>query len=412
MSGRTTRAGRRARTARGGGIAAFLVAVVALVVAACGGPLLANAPAARPALESPTAVPEVVADPQPIVLPRDDGPHARLTEWWYYTGHLAAADGRTFGFEFVVFRAERGGFPVSWASHLAITDETGRRFAYAQRSEVGPQVDRSPRAADGTPTGFALAITGIDPGNAGTFAIPAWTMAGSGGADTLVASLSPAEAAATPLAGGLGLDLRLQAGRPATLHDGDGWVDFGAAGGSYYYSRTRMPATGSLLVDGTRVAVTGTAWFDHQWGDFISVGGGGWDWFALNLDDGTDITLSLVRAADGSHSLVYGTAVDPNGTVRHLAAAAIDVAATGHWTSARSGAAYPAGWHVRIDDGSRPLDLIVTPTLPDQELDTRTTTGVVYWEGSQVVSGTAGGRAVAGRGYVELTGYAVGSAVR
>ena len=75
--------------------------------------------------------------------PRDDGPHDRLTEWWYYTGHLRADDGRRFGFEFVIFRAERGAFPVTWASHLALTDETGRRFLYDQRSEVGPQVDRS-----------------------------------------------------------------------------------------------------------------------------------------------------------------------------------------------------------------------------------------------------------------------------
>ena len=102
-----------------------------------------------------------------MVLPRDDGPHDRLTEWWYYTGHLEgrAADGSSheFGFEYVIFRAERGSFPTTWASHFAITDETGDRFLYAQRLEVGEAVDRSPRDADGTPTGFDLALTGIDP---------------------------------------------------------------------------------------------------------------------------------------------------------------------------------------------------------------------------------------------------------
>ena len=70
-----------------------------------------------------------------------------------------------------------------------------------------------------------------------------------------------------------------------------------------------------------RSTVEGDAWFDHQWGDFISVGGGGWDWFAVNLDDGTDLTLSLVRAADGTYPLVYGTLVDADGTTRHLGAA-------------------------------------------------------------------------------------------
>ena len=70
--------------------------------------------------------------------------------------------------------------------------------------------------------------------------------------------------------------------------------------------------------DGQPLSVTGEAWFDHQWGDFIAVGGGGWDWFAVNLDDGTDLTLSLVRAADGTYPLVYGTYVAPDGTVTHL----------------------------------------------------------------------------------------------
>ena len=91
------------------------------------------------------------------------------------------------------------------------------------------------------------------------------------------------------------------------LHDDDGWVDFGQAGGSYYYSWPRMEAVGSLVFHGEPMSVTGEAWFDHQWGDFIAVGGGGWDWFAVNLDDGTDLTLSLVRAADGTYPLVYGT---------------------------------------------------------------------------------------------------------
>ena len=79
-----------------------------------------------------------------------------------------------------------------------------------------------------------------------------------------------------------------------------------------------MTATGTLILDGAPLPVTGTAWFDHQWGDFISVGGGGWDWFAVNLDDGTDLTLSLVRDVDGSYPLIYGTVVDSDGRVRHV----------------------------------------------------------------------------------------------
>ena len=131
---------------------AVLATIAVLLAAGCaGGPVLANPPAARPApaaTASPSARPP---DPVPIVFPRDDAPHDRLTEWWYYTGHLRdAATGDRYGFEFVVFRAERGDFPVSWASHLAITDETARsvpvRPADRDRAEA-PTSDRRPVAS-------------------------------------------------------------------------------------------------------------------------------------------------------------------------------------------------------------------------------------------------------------------------
>jgi predicted secreted hydrolase len=377
------------------------------MVAGCagaGGPILAN-PTAPPRSPAPSSPPPVAtADPLPVELPRDDGPHDRLTEWWYYTGHLRAATGERLGFEFVIFRAERGDFPTTWASHLAITDETGERFHYGQRLEVGPGVDRSPRDADGTPTGFDLSLTGLDPSDPETFDRPAWSMAGTDGIDRLKATMAPDEAATAGAPGGLALALDLRATKPPALHDEDGWIDFGPAGGSYYYSRTAMDATGTVTLDGRDLAVEGTAWFDHQWGDFISVGGGGWDWFAVNLADGTDLTLSLVRDADGSYPLIYGTLVDADGRTRHLDRDAFTVETTAEWTSPTTGATYPAGWRVTFPAEDLVIDL--TPTVAAQELDTRATTGVVYWEGSQDVRATRGGRPVAGEAYVELTGYA------
>ncbi len=372
----------------------LVVAAIAVVVTGCGGPVLANPPAPHPVVTpAPTSSPRP-ADPVPVVLPRDDAPHDRLTEWWYDTGHLRAADGRRFGFELVVFRAERGGFPVSWASHLALTDETGQRFHYAQRSEIGPQVDRLQPGTEGPPAfSFAVDGGGVTP----------WTMAGGDGRDELHAAATGDEVGGDPI-GGFGLDLRLTARKPPVLHDGDGWIDFGPAGGSYYYSRTDMAATGTVTLGDETLAVEGDAWFDHQWGDFISVGGGGWDWFAVNLDDGTDLTLSLVRAADGSYPLVYGTLVDAAGQATHLDGDAFTVDVTDHWTSPATGATYPAGWRVRIP--SEQLEIGLRPTVAQQELDTRASTGVVYWEGSQTVTATRDGRTLGGQAYVELTGYA------
>lgn len=396
---------RRRPGLRGATVVVFLATVVA-ASAACsgGGPILANSPAPHPSVAPAATAPPARNDPQPIDLARDDAPHDRLTEWWYYTGHLRSADGRRFGFEYVIFRAERGVFPVSWVSHLAITDESSGRFHYSQRLQVGPGVDRSVPGSATAPAGFDLAITGIDPTMPQGGDLPSWTMTGAEGNDRLSAALAPEEAARAGSPGGLGLDLTLRATKPPVLHDRDGWIDFGPAGGSYYYSRTAMAADGTVIVGGLTLDVEGIAWFDHQWGDFISVGGAGWDWFAVNLDDGTDLTLSLVRDMDGGQPLIYGTLVGPQGEARHLDRDAFTVAVTATWTSPATRAEYPAGWTIEVPGDE--LTIYLTPTVAAQELDTRATTGVIYWEGSQVVRATRAGAPLGGEAYVELTGYA------
>jgi predicted secreted hydrolase len=399
-----------------------LVAAAAIVASCTGSPILANPPIAFPSPPTATKGPSSPVDPIPITFPRDDGPHDRLTEWWYYTGHLRAEDGRTFGFEAVVFRAERGSVPVAWAAHLALTDEAGSRFYYAQRSEIGPQVDQSPRDAAGTPTGFDLGVAGLNPAliTAGTPAVATpWRLAGSNGTDAIQAALAPEEAAAAGSA--FGLDLSLHALKPPALHQGNGFIDFGPAGSSYYYSRTRLALTGVVTLRGEPIKVTGIAWFDHQWGDFVSVGAGGWDWFAINLDDGTDITLSIVRDATSNPLLEYGTLVRPSGEVVNLVSGTDFGVETsfGTWESPHTGVNYPSGWGVVLNGGaliSPPLTsdadpefLNLEPTVADQELDTRATTGVAYWEGSQLVTGGAGGDqgqdTLLGRAYVEITRY-------
>lgn len=370
------------------------VALAAAVIAGCTGPILAR-PVPTPGWSPPDATPSPSRppDPRPVVLPQDDGPHDRLTEWWYDTGHLVTPDGRRFGFEFVVFRAERGDLPVAWASHLAVTDEAGDRFLYDQRAQVGGAVSGSPSG-----TGIDLAVgDDLVPGVPRPGVTP-WTMRGSAGRDRIAAAGRAQDG--TPF----GLELELVAVRDAVLHDHDGYVDFGPAGGSYYYSRTRLEASGTLRLGGETLPVTGSAWFDHQWGDFIAVGAGGWDWFAVNLDDGTDVTLSLVRDAAGGYPLVYGTLVRPDGVPVHLDAGSFEVTVTGQWRSPDTGAVYPAGWHVTIPGESLVIDL--APTVAAQELDTRATTGVIYWEGSQRVTATRGTLSLAGEAYVELTGYA------
>jgi predicted secreted hydrolase len=181
-------------------------------------------------------------------------------------------------------------------------------------------------------------------------------------------------------------------------------VDFGPAGSSYYYSRMRMAAVGSLELGEDSFEVSGTAWFDHQWGDFISVGGG-WDWFAINLDDGTNLTLSIVRDAEGVAVLEYGS-LQGGGIIAHparnLDGSAFAVEALGEWTSPHTNRTWPSGWRIELE-GNTVIEL--RPTVLDQELDTRATTGVAYWEGSQRVTATRDGQVLGGEAYVELTRY-------
>jgi predicted secreted hydrolase len=149
------------------------------------------------------------------------------------------------------------------------------------------------------------------------------------------------------------------------------------------------------------MTVDGIAWFDHQWGDFVSVGAGGWDWIAINLDDGTDITASTVLDGTGGVQVAYGTLVTASGEVRHLDGDQIVAGEGGLYLSPTTGQVYPSFWQVLVDD----YEINLTPTVVDQELDTRATTGVSYWEGSENVVATKGGVPVGGEAYVEITRY-------
>lgn len=352
------------------------VLLLSVLLAACGGSTASpneGADAAPTATSAATAFLAPPVEIAPVVFPDDEAPHDNLTEWWYYTGHLFTADGSRYGFEYVIFQAQRGSFPPVFAAHLALTDSANQRFVYDQR--IGQNT--APAAA----SGFALALGD-------------WQMAGLDGSDVLSATMTD---------GSVGIDLTLEGEKEAVLHNGIGYVDFGPAGGSYYYSRTRIAVEGTVLLDGREQEVTGEAWFDHQWGDFISVGAGGWDWFSVQLADGDDLTISLVRDEDAAITIAYGTYVAADGTVTHLETDDIDVRATETWTSPHTGAVYPSRWTVNVPTQNLTLDVV--PTMHDQELDTSASTFVIYWEGEVTAVGTRAGAPVEGLGYVELTGY-------
>jgi len=130
----------------------------------------------------------------------------------------------------------------------------------------------------------------------------------------------------------------------------------------------------------------------------------GWDWFSVQLDNQIELMLYIIRHRDGKpDSTSSGTLVYPDGRTEHLPLQAFGVKVLGSWKSKKSNTTYPSGWLIRVP--GRQLDLRLVPTVSDQELLTRKSTLVNYWEGSVRVQGKLEGKDVEGRGYVELTGY-------
>jgi predicted secreted hydrolase len=314
-----------------------------------------------------------------VALPRDAAPHDALTEWWYYTGHLQTADQREYGFEFTIFQARRQGAPSGYLAHFAISDLAGQTFSHQARFV---QLQGEP------PTAFPLDVDG-------------WTLNAVGGSDEIVARMSTGQGVNTPF----GLHLSVADQKPPALHHG-GYIEYGIAGGSYYYSRTRLSVSGTLDTGaGDPRPVTGQAWMDHQWGNFVVASGGGWDWYSLQLDDRTELMLYVLRGLNGETTGVYGTQILADGSVVDLAPGAVSTQPRGTWTSPHTAGVYPSGWLLKLPDGEQ---LIVTPGLADQELyfpglgGPEAGVGVMaYWEGAVSVSGDR-----TGVGYVELTGYA------
>ena len=324
-----------------------------------------------------------------LQFPRDHGSHPEYrVEWWYYTGNLSSDDGRRFGYQVTFFRIgvdPAPDNPSRWAvrdlfmAHLAVTDMAAGRQLVAERLDRGG-------------VGWAGARAGT---------LDVWN--GDWHAD-----LDGDTHRVRALDREFGVDLRLEPGKGTTIHGGDGFSRKGTQEGnaSYYYSMTRMPTRGRLVVDGETVGVSGVSWMDHEFGTtLLEPSQVGWDWFSLQLDDGSDLMVFQLRGADGGpdpHSA--GTWVDAAGVATPLGAGEFTLVPGRRWSSPTSGAAYPVEWRVELP--GRAARLEISAAVDAQELDTDASTGVIYWEGAVTVRGQVGERAVNGRGYLEMTGYA------
>jgi predicted secreted hydrolase len=350
---------------------------------------------ARQPIEATVAVREALAEaragfaralaPRPLSFPEDHGPHPDFrTEWWYYTGNLGTAAGRHVGFQLTFFRValspEEEPRASAWATrqlhvgHFAVTDTAGGRFHAASRA--------------------SRAALGLAGARAAPFRVwvARWSAEGEGGATRLRAS-----------EGDVAIDLTVTPAKPVVLQGDRGLSRKGPEPGnaSLYYSFTRMPARGTVRLGAETLEVAGEAWMDREWStSALGAAVEGWDWFAVQLDDGRELMVYLLRRRDGTiDPFSAGTLVAADGTARRLEAADARIETLAHWTSPHSGVRYPARWRVSVPAAELRLEL--EPRLADQELRV----GTRYWEGAVAVAGSSAGRPIGGHGYVELVGY-------
>jgi predicted secreted hydrolase len=322
-------------------------------------------------------------------FPLDHGPHNEYqTEWWYYTGNLSSADGRKFGYQLTFFR--RAMTPVEqrqerqsiWAAdqvylaHFTLTDVDGRSFQAFEKLGRG---------------GAGLA------GATGQPNYQVWIDHWS------VEQLGQDQYRMHASDGDVSLDLTLFDRKGPALQGEGGYSQKGPEAGnaSYYYSLSRLESRGQVRVQDTTYDVSGYSWMDHEFStSVLSEGQVGWDWFALQLDDGSELMVYTIRQEDGSiDPYSRGTLILPDGSVHHYQQTDFSIEVTNTWRSPHSKAEYPAGWTITVP--SENIRLEVKPLLADQELNL----SFVYWEGAVEVTGERSGQQVSGRGYVELTGY-------
>ncbi len=329
-----------------------------------------------------------LAAPAALRFPRDDGAHLESgIEWWYATGWLGRFEAPRLGFQVTFFR-RRTGLAQTLESrfaarqllfaHAALTDLGTGRHLHTQR------VARWSGAAD------AGAARASDSGT--DVHIGRWRLRDEGTRyriqidDDLFA-----------------LDLVLQRSQPRLLQGDAGLSRKGPQPTqfSHYVTEPQLRVEGSVAHSGQVVRDPGLAWLDHEWSDqLMDPQAVGWDWIGINLDDGAALTAFRLRRADGSSLWAGGSWRSAVGELQSFGPDAVRFHPGRSWTSPASNAVYPVEWTVETPAGV----FQVAALVDGQELDSRASTGTMYWEGLSELRD--GARRRIGLGYLEMTGYA------
>lgn len=323
-----------------------------------------------------------------LEFPRDHGSHPRFkTEWWYFTGHFDADSGRHFGFELTFFRVALKDVPENpskwrpsqlYPAHFAISDLDEKRFQFREKVS---------REAGG--------LAGSEVGGLNVW-VKNWYARQVGDEFQLRAAVPDLE-----------LSLKLKSRKPPVRHGEAGFSRKGPGidQASYYYSLTRLEGAGKIRIGKQTHPGRATAWMDHEFmSNLLSEDQVGWDWFSLQFQNGEELMLFQIRRKDGSRSpFSSGTWVSPSGASQPLQGSDFILEPIDFWESPQSQARYPIAWKIRLP--GREVELEVRTPLPNQELLTLRSTGIVYWEGAVEARGTGPSGPLSARGYLEMTGY-------
>src|SRR5208337_2452639 len=347
---------------------------------------------------SPAADYPSVSGPCNLRFPLDHASHPdHRVEWWYYTGNLLCDDGTRYGFQLTFFRIRTvpvqdekvsSGRPSAWRTdqvfivHAAVSDISSNEFLHSEKMSRAALQLAGTREREGR---FEVFVDGSEA--------------------VIAPGLHHLAAKAADFSFTLDLVPRKQPvvhGESGLSSKGDGLGEAGC-----YYSISRLEAAGNVTVGGRERPVHGTAWMDHEFKSApLDPRFAGWDWFSLQLSNGSELMIYLMREKNGEYSPVSsGTFVDREGKPTRLPSGDFRVRVLDTWKSPHSGALYPALWLLEVI--TLDLRIKILPNMADQEMQTSGSTRVTYWEGSVRAEGSgAQGRAVTGEGYVELTGYA------
>ncbi|MGB3613523.1 MAG: lipocalin-like domain-containing protein [Elainellaceae cyanobacterium] len=330
-----------------------------------------------------------VTGPQPLEFPRDLGPHNDYqTEWWYYTGNLETEAGRAFGYQLTFFRRSLTleTAPVSntsdWRSNQVY-------FAHFTLSDIDAQTFYPHER-------FSRQAAGLSGAQADPYQV--WLENWS------ATAIAPGQVHLLADAGDVALDLTLTETLPPIPQGDRGYSKKGPEPGnaSYYYSIVQQQTQGTVTVGKESFQVSGLTWKDHEYStSALSPGTVGWDWFSLQLDDGSALMLYGLRQENGAIADVSsGTYITADGRAQTIDHTDWTIEVRDTWRSSSSNASYPTRWHIDIPK----LDLVLEgqASIPNQEL----TVSTIYWEGAVTFVGRRANQPVSAKGYVEQTGYA------